>query len=76
MQANSYISSHRFNTDVKEVIEKGCWWCESNNSQNFAKLCETIPLEDISEKGNRGYQILQNEFSVTKCYQIIIRKLA
>lgn len=67
-----------FNTDVKEVIEKGKfgWWCESNNSQNFAKLCETIPLEDISEKGNRGYQILQNEFSVTKCYQIIIRKLA
>lgn len=65
------------NTDVGQVIADGGfgWWCESNNVEAFSETIKNILKENSNEKiREQEYQYLLDNYSVDKCYEIIMRK--
>lgn len=65
------------NTDVGQVIADGGfgWWCESNNVEAFSETIKNILKEKSNEKiREQEYQYLLDNYSVDKCYKIIMRK--
>lgn len=58
------------NTDVGKIITEGDfgWWCESDSVHSFDSLVSKIIKEDISLKGNRGYDYLYQNYNVKTIY--------
>ena len=66
------------NTDIGEVITEGefGWWCESNDANCFVKRVSDIADHGgIKEKGDNGYDYLQNHYSSQKSYEIINKSI-
>lgn len=61
------------NTDVGKVITEGGfgWWCESDNTDRFVKIVESVLDVDASKMGERGFQYLKDFFSSENTYSII-----
>ena len=61
------------NTDIGQIIINGRygWWCESNNTDAFKKIVDSINEADICSFGNNSFDFLINNYSSEKCYKII-----
>lgn len=62
------------NTDIGDEIIKGGfgWWCESNDSDAFAKTIEMVLSSDLKELGNNGFEYLKKYYNVEDSAQKII----
>lgn len=61
------------NTDIGKVITEGGfgWWCESDDVARVSQVIDTIPLEDLNAKGNKGYLFLNKYYNVkNNCNEI------
>lgn len=66
------------NTDIGEVIVNGDfgWWCESNDVDKFVAITKNICKDsDYYTKSNNGFAYLNEYFSTTQAYQIIINSI-
>lgn len=65
------------NTDVGTVItEAGFgWWCESKDVQAFSDTVEKILSEELQQFGLKGYQYMQDNYSVEQAYKIIMNRV-
>lgn len=63
------------NTDIGKVITEGGfgWWCESNNLGNFTETVNMILNADISEMGENSFRYLEENYTVRKSYETIIK---
>ena len=64
------------NTDIGKVIVDGGfgWWCESDDSEQFCRLVKgAIESSYKNEMADRAMKYLENNYSVEKCYEIIMR---
>ena len=63
------------NTDIGKVIVDGGfgWWCESDNTRQFASIVIEAGMSDRVLKGQLGYQYLKKEYTVERAYSIIIK---
>lgn len=65
------------NTDIGKVIVDGGfgWWCESNDSEKFHGIVQTIV--DVNDenllRGNNAFPYLNNHYSTEKTSKIIMR---
>lgn len=66
------------NTDVGQVIVDGGfgWWCESDDSANFAKILETVNRTAIKEAGRCGQAYLKKNYTTEQAYAIIMQGLS
>lgn len=66
------IACTDLNTDIGRDISEGRfgWWCESNDSEKFHKILQSIPLDTKPYMLN-GYRYLRNHFSSEKAYAVI-----
>ena len=71
------IACTDINTDIGKVICEGDfgWWCESDNSNKFTDIIDNISNEDIDTKGKSAKVYLEENYTVEKSYDIIIKKL-
>ena len=62
------------NTDVGRLAEKNGYgyWCESKNPADFTHIVNRMLASDREAMGQRGYQFLQDNYTVDKCYDIIM----
>ena len=62
------------NTDVGRLAEKNGYgyWCESKNPAAFTHIVNRMLASDREAMGQRGYQFLQDNYTVDKCYDIIM----
>ena len=65
------------NTDIGKVIEKGGfgWWCESNDSDGFRSVVDSICKSELHGYGERAFETLKNEYDVRNSYKVIIDKM-
>ena len=63
------------NTDIGKVIVDGGfgWWCESNDSDEFAKIVKLILSNNKVENGEKAYKYVLDNYSVNVSYQIVIK---
>ena len=63
------------NTDVGRLAEKNGYgyWCASKNPADFTDIVNRMLASDIKAMGQRGYQFLQDNYTVDKCYDIIMK---
>ena len=65
------------NTDIGRIAEENGYgyWCESVRPDAFTNLVNKILSEPerIREMGERGYQFLKDNYTVDKCYDIIMK---
>ncbi len=63
------------NTDIGKIIMDGGfgWWCESNDASAFANLVSQITASDIKSMGEAGYKYLEDNYTVSKAYDIIAK---
>ena len=63
------------NTDVGRLAEKNGYgyWCESKNPADFTHIVNRMLSSDREAMGQRGYQFLQDNYTVDKCYDIIMK---
>ena len=63
------------NTDVGRLAEENGYgyWCESKNPAAFTHIVNRMLASDIKAMGQRGYQFLQDNYTVDKCYDIIMK---
>lgn len=63
------------NTDIGKVIVDGGfgWWCESNDSDEFAKIVKLILSNNKVENGEKAYKYVLDNYSVNASYQIVIK---
>ena len=63
------------NTDVGRLAEENGYgyWCESKNPADFTHIVNRMLASDIKAMGQRGYQFLQDNYTVDKCYDIIMK---
>lgn len=61
------------NTDIGKVIVNGDfgWWCASNSIQGFCETIKNIDSSSLSEKGERAYLFLQENYNVSNIYSVI-----
>lgn len=69
------LASTDSSTDIGEVIVNGGfgWWCESNNIDNFNLAINTIMKENLKKLGNNAFKYLNENYSVTNSYHIIVK---
>ena len=62
------------NTDIGKVIVDGGfgWWCESKYADEFKKCIDVITKINIREIGYRGFQFLNENYSVESAYSTIL----
>lgn len=62
------------NTDIGKVIVEGGfgWWCESNDEKTFELLVSKAIETELSDLGKIGFQFLKDNYSVDRCYKIIL----
>ena len=62
-------------TDIGKVITEGRfgWWCQSNDSNGFSKICGEIlkNRENLSEIGGNGRRFLEENYHVEIAYKVI-----
>ena len=78
MQASMpIIAATDKNTDIKDVLEDGDfgWWCESNSPEDFSEIISSITDETVKIKGKNARDYLIKNFSVEKCYDIIMERM-
>ena len=65
------------NTDVGRLAEENGYgyWCESKNPADFTHIVNRMLASDREAMGQRGYQFLQDNYTVDKCYDIIMKHL-
>lgn len=65
------------NTDIGKVItENGFgWWCESDSVEGFCKTIEDVLSSDMAMMGLKGFDFLQDQYTVEKGYSIIQKRL-
>ena len=63
------------NTDVGRLAEENGYgyWCESKNPAAFTHIVNRMLSSDREAMGQRGYQFLQDNYTVDKCYDIIMK---
>ena len=61
-------------TDVGRIIENEGfgWWCESNSSESFKELVDSIKKEETIKMGERAYLFLANNYNVEDTVESII----
>lgn len=61
------------NTDIGKVITEGGfgWWCESNSTEEFTKIVDSIGSSDLKAMGDNAYRVLNEKYSVSESYNII-----
>lgn len=62
------------NTDIGKLIIEGKfgWWCESNDVDVFVDIINKVYCSpELKKFGNRGFQILSDNFSSAEAYKII-----
>lgn len=66
------------NTDIGKVITEGGfgWWCESNDVGAFTKNVEQIINRANDDVRNKEWSYLNENYSVNKGYEIIIRHIS
>ncbi len=64
-------------TDIGEIIEQGGfgWWCESNDSKQFKKIVNEIKQHDLIKPGYNAYEYLENNYSVSNSYKVIMNRI-
>lgn len=62
------------NTDIGKAIDDGGfgWWRESNSTEGFIEVIRDALHADLPTMGNRGFDYLDEHFSVSKQYRTII----
>lgn len=62
------------NTDIgKDIVGGGFgWWCESNDTRAFKETVARIVLDNLTSKGQVGYQYLIDHFSIQDAYKTIM----
>lgn len=65
------------NTDVGDVIEKGCfgWKCESNDAGKFTDVVELACKSDLNTMGNNAYAYLLDNYTTEESYKIIMEHM-
>lgn len=63
------------NTDIGQVITDGefGWWCPSNSPAQLAQTVRMAIVADIAEKGNNAFRYLEENYTVEKNYQTIVK---
>ena len=63
------------NTDIGKVITEGGfgWWCESDTPAHFTETVNMILNADISEMGENSFRYLEENYTVRKSYETIIK---
>ena len=66
------------NTDIGGVITEGGfgWSCESNDADNVRNTVERILEADLGILGERAFEVLNEEFTTARSYEIIMRSFA
>lgn len=64
------------NTDIGKVIVDGGfgWWCDSNNVEEVHRIVNTAIISNIRAMGEKGYELLQNQYSVEQAYKIVLKR--
>ena len=65
------------NTDIGKVVVNGGfgWWCESDDSTMFVQLLQNVLMDDLQSKRNNAFSYLQKHYSVSVCYNTIIKHM-
>lgn len=65
------------NTDAAKIVsENGFGWqCDSNNTERFSKIVREICISQTDEKGQTGWEYLNENYTVKCGYEIIIKIL-
>ncbi len=65
------------NTDIGKVVsENGFgWWCESNDAEKFADIIDVSLGSDLKSMGEAGYEFLKENYTVSKSYATIMRRM-
>lgn len=63
------------NTDIGKVIVDGGfgWWCESNDTKQFASVIKEIAGSDTEKMGIKGREYLLQNYTSENCYNIIMK---
>ena len=63
------------NTDIGKVCVEGGfgWWCESNDPAAFGELVQQAVAADTVAMGQTGYAYLQENYTVQKNYETIMK---
>lgn len=63
------------NTDIGKVITEGGfgWWCESDTPAHFTETVNMILNADISEMGENSFRYLEENYTIRKSYETIIK---
>lgn len=66
------------NTDVGQVIVDGGfgWWCESNDTEAFARAVKGAIASDCAEMGQNAFDYLCANYTVEKAYNVITEERA
>lgn len=66
------------NTDIgKTIVEGGFgWWCESESVEAFGELIAEITKTNIKDFGEKGFQYLQDNYTVERGYEIIQQRMS
>lgn len=78
MQASMpIIAATDKNTDIKDVISDGDfgWWCESENATDFSNIISKITDESVADKGKNARKYLIDNYSVERCFSIIMERM-
>lgn len=61
------------NTDIGKVIVEGGfgWWCESNSTEEFTKVIDSIIGQDFETIGNKGLEYLKENYTAKQGSEII-----
>ena len=64
-------------TDVGKVITEGGfgWWCESNDANVVANMFKLILECDLQSRGEKGFRCLEDMYSSSENYRIILKSL-
>ncbi len=62
------------NTDIGKMIVNGGvgWWITSDNCKNFCKKIDMICNEDLRCRSDNSYKFLEEHYSVSEAYDIIM----
>lgn len=62
-------------TDIGKVIKKGGfgWWCESDCTESFREIVKNMP-SDVKVFGENGWEYLNNHYTSSIAYDIIMKE--
>ncbi len=65
------------NTDMGKIITENSfgWWCESNDVNKFTETVELALNADLKAMGEKGFEYLEENYTVEKAYEVICNKV-